>query len=134
MKFFLLFLAILAATLLILLATNTLFRPDHASGTIIGTVLLGPTCPVLRDPPDQACADRPFETELQLTSLDGSRVVLQFQSNADGIFSVATAPGEYRVRHANTGLPFPHCNTSEKIAVTTDQISEVSVLCDTGIR
>ena len=28
-------------------------------GTIVGTVLLGPTCPVMRDPPDPECADKP---------------------------------------------------------------------------
>ncbi|HTK33346.1 MAG TPA: hypothetical protein VL335_02235, partial [Candidatus Paceibacterota bacterium] len=27
-----------------------------------GTVMLGPTCPVMRNPPDPSCADKPYAT------------------------------------------------------------------------
>src|SRR6185295_16627757 len=36
---------------------------EQESG-IRGAVLLGPTCPVVKEPPDEECADKPYETAL----------------------------------------------------------------------
>lgn len=35
-------------------------------GKVSGKILLGPTCPVMKNPPDPACADKPYETSIQI--------------------------------------------------------------------
>src|SRR3989338_9714702 len=37
-----------------------------------GTISLGPTCPVMRDPPDPACADKPYATAVTIRPLRAS--------------------------------------------------------------
>jgi hypothetical protein len=69
-------------------------------GSIQGTVLLGPTCPVMMDPPDPQCADKPYATRFVLTTADQSRVIKEFSSNAQGRFNVEVPPGEYAIRSA----------------------------------
>ena len=54
---------------------------ENEESGIIGKVLLGPTCPVMRDLPDPECNDRPFETALTLITENGSKIIKTFSSN-----------------------------------------------------
>lgn len=103
-------------------------------GTITGTVLLGPTCPVLRDPPDPECADKPFATRLALTSEDGAKVMKEFTSNEDGTFYVEVPPGNYAIRSAAAANVLPYCASSGTIVVPVNGSAAAVVSCDTGIR
>src|SRR3989344_3538032 len=67
-------------------------------GSIFGTVMQGPVCPVMRDPPDPDCADKPYKTTLAVTSPDGAKVVKTFTSDAEGKFYVEIPPGQYAIR------------------------------------
>ncbi|MBI2474161.1 MAG: hypothetical protein HYV68_00500 [Candidatus Taylorbacteria bacterium] len=66
------------------------------NGTIFGTVMLGPACPVMRDPPDPECADKPYATNLVLTTADGAREIKKFSSDSSGRFRLEVPPGKYR--------------------------------------
>lgn len=103
------------------------------SGTISGNVLLGPTCPVQRIPPDPNCADKPYATKLVLTTADNPAVVAEFSSDANGNFSVKAAPGEYVIRSGGTGF-YPRCSNNGTIKISADGITTTTVFCDTGIR
>ncbi|MES2006919.1 MAG: hypothetical protein V4436_02290 [Patescibacteria group bacterium] len=103
-------------------------------GTIMGTVMLGPTCPVMREPPDGACDDKPFETRLALTNADGSRVIKEFSSKSDGTFSIDVLPGDYAIRSAAAANILPYCSSNEMIRVRTNETTTADVSCDTGIR
>lgn len=96
-----------------------------------GTVLLGPTCPVERDPPDPACADRPYATDLRATEAAGA--VTSFRSGEDGTFRVALPPGTYVIHGAGEGAGPPTC-TSPEFEVLAGAYTEVAVGCDSGIR
>ncbi len=111
------------------IATSTI---SETSG-ITGTVLLGPTCPVVRNPPDPQCADKPYQTKLIITTPDETEVVAQFTSDSKGVFKVAVPPGEYIIRSAPTTNIYPRC-TSDTIVVTSDTYVETAISCDTGIR
>jgi hypothetical protein len=108
--------------------------PQNVTSGLSGTVLLGPTCPVQRIPPDPQCADRPYATTLVLTSADQSRVITTFSSTASGTFSIPVAPGDYVIRSAAATNIHPYCATTNTIHVSSGTFAKVTVQCDTGIR
>ena len=106
--------------------------PD-ATG-VRGVVAAGPTCPVVTDPPDPACAERPVAgAELVFTNAEGVEVA-RTTSAADGSFFVELAPGGYRVTaepvEGLMGTPAP-----QDVEVVAGQpMTELQVSYDTGIR
>ncbi|MGZ8563653.1 MAG: MSCRAMM family protein [Candidatus Limnocylindria bacterium] len=106
--------------------------PD-ATG-VRGIVIAGPTCPVVTDPPDPSCADRPVAGAV-LVFRDASGVeVARASSAADGTFSVELAPGAYRLTaepvEGLMGTPEPM-----EVGVEAGQpMAELTVSYDTGIR
>jgi hypothetical protein len=108
--------------------------PMPADSTVTGTVLAGPTCPVVTDPPDPSCADRPVEgAELIVTTQDGVEVD-RVTSDADGHFSLTLAPGAYRlVPQSVEGL----MGTAEPMDLAVElgmPALDLAVGYDTGIR
>src|SRR5688500_17570754 len=101
---------ILAIASLLGLASGCIL-PGDAAGTsgIHGIAMVGPTCPVERDPPDPECKDRPYSGPLVVVTPD-DRVVKEFESAENGTFRVTVAPGEYHVRSKQMGNP-PTCST-----------------------
>ncbi|MCL5429350.1 MAG: DUF4493 domain-containing protein [Chloroflexi bacterium] len=98
---------------------------------IMGLVLLGPHCPVVQE--GVPCPDTPYETELVVTSLDGTRIIKEFSSNANGEFEVNLPIGTYAIRSPDPG-GLPYCTTNQPVTVEAGAMTEVKVLCDTGIR
>ena len=131
-----------AATLLILiLGTTVALAGCGPGGTttpaadtgIRGTATAGPTCPVVRNPPDPFCADRPV-AGATIVIRDGSGAqIAAAVTAADGTYGVAVAPGEYLV----DPLPVPGMlGTAAKQAasVKAGSMTEVDLSYDTGIR
>lgn len=102
--------------------------------TLYGTVWLGPTCPVVMDPPDPQCADKPYATSLALTTSDGTRVIKTFSSDEEGRFNIEVPPGQYVIRSAADGNILPYCQSNGILDVPISNSIEVQVSCDTGIR
>ena len=107
---------------------------DGSSGTIRGTALMGPICPVEEDPPDPNCADRPYATRLVLTSADQAVVIKEFASDTLGRFTVSAAAGQYAIRSAAAANVLPYCASDGTISVSAGATVDVTVRCDTGIR
>jgi len=101
-----------------------------------GVVLLGPTCPVMRDPPDPQCADKPYATAIAVyrgvAQLNSVSPFLIGNSDATGEFKFSLPPGSYTLV-ATGGTTLPRCApvqaTVQASGYTTSNIS-----CDTGIR
>lgn len=104
------------------------------NGIISGTVLLGPMCPVMRDPPDPACADKPHKTNLVLIKKGTEQVVKEFSSDEDGKFKIEVKTGEYTIQNTPFSAMLPRCSSSNIIKVSVSVITQVDVSCDTGIR
>ena len=102
-------------------------------GTILGTVVLGPNCPV-QDQTDSNCVDKPYQTRLALTTKDGSKVIKEFNSDANGKFSIEVPPGEYAIRSAAAADVLPYCQSDGIIVLEPNGYVETTVRCDTGIR
>jgi hypothetical protein len=98
---------------------------------IRGTVMLGPTCPVMRDPPDPQCSDRGYETEISIARASDA-VIATTKSDAQGNFEVSLPPGEYVVSAAG-GKMLPRCSPVT-VTVSAGEYFSAKINCDTGIR
>lgn len=68
-----------------------------AGSTVTGTVSAGPTCPVVTDPPDPSCADRPVEGAVLVVVTSDGVEVARTTSDVEGQFVLRLAPGSYRL-------------------------------------
>lgn len=97
-----------------------------------GVVLAGPTCPVVQDPPDPSCNDRPVaDALLAVLDTDGN-LVAEVRSGTDGRFSIPLTAGEYVLEpQPVSGL----LGTAERQQLSVlDASLDLVVVYDTGIR
>lgn len=107
---------------------------NETKGKIEGTVLLGPTCPVIKNPPEPQCADKPYKTNIQIIKI-GSPQSSPFRvvsSDTLGKYEVMLPVGEYALQPVG-GNTLPRCETKDVI-VEANKIEEINLFCDTGIR
>ncbi len=100
--------------------------------SVSGQVLLGPTCPVERIPPDPSCAPRPYETSIDIRRAGSNLAIKRIETDANGFFSVQLEPGDYEFEPVG-GSPFPMCSKT-LVRVELGAVLEVNLPCDTGIR
>jgi hypothetical protein len=104
-----------------------------ARGHVSGVALAGPTCPVVTDPPQSGCEDRPVaDATLLVVSQEGDEVA-RVTTGDDGRFTLDLPPGVYEVR------PQPvdgimGTAPAVRVTVATDEPAEVTIAYDTGIR
>jgi len=110
--------------------------PEAASPeiTVTGVVMAGPRCPVVTDPPDPACEDRPVaDAEIVVMDESGDSVAT-VRSAQDGSFSIELGEGRYEL------LPQPVeglMGTAATVIVTVEDgvpVEPISINYDTGIR
>ena len=98
-----------------------------------GTVLLGPTCPVQRIPPDPQCADKPYATNIAVYKAGGSTALTTGKSDATGAFEFALPPGSYTLVISGATMSLPRCNDTN-VTVLPNAYATADISCDTGIR
>ena len=106
--------------------------PAGQNSGIVGKVLLGPRCPVIRPDREEECVDQPYRATFVVVTRDAMREVARFDSSADGTFKVIVPPGDYSIVPTPGSPPYPHCGHFVKVEPNT--FTEVIVRCDTGIR
>jgi hypothetical protein len=99
-----------------------------------GTVTAGPTCPVVTNPPNPACAERPVAGAVLVFANGAGDEVARTASADDGTFSVELAPGAYRLTAQPVaglmGAPAPM-----DVEVEAGQpMTRLQLSYDTGIR
>lgn len=105
--------------------------PSGTSG-VRGTVVVGPTCPVMQDPPTPQCNDKPYATSVSVYR-DGSAVPLLIgNSNASGAFEFSLPSGQYTLT-ANGGATLPRCS-SVNVTIPLGGYATTTISCDSGIR
>jgi hypothetical protein len=109
-------------------------QPVEAPGAIVtGTVVSGPSCPVVTEPPDPACDDRPV-ADAEIVVVDGAgNEITRVRTDGQGRFSVELAAGEYRL------IPQPVAGlmgTAAEVGIVVHETDvDVGLISyDTGIR
>lgn len=97
-----------------------------------GSVLLGPTCPVERIPPDPQCAEKPYATAIAVYRAGSSTPFVIGNSYASGAFEFSLPPGSYMLV-ASGGTMLPRCNPVT-VTVGATGYATTTISCDTGIR
>ncbi|MDP3955752.1 MAG: Gmad2 immunoglobulin-like domain-containing protein [bacterium] len=99
-----------------------------------GRVLRGPVCPVMQNPPDPNCADKPYESVVQVITAGTSKNSLfsSVETNMDGEYQAMLPPGNYSIQ-AVGGNPFPACS-AVSVTIEPDVMTDLNLSCDTGIR
>jgi hypothetical protein len=65
------------------------------TGEVSGRALAGPTCPVVQDPPDPACADRPVDGAVIAVRDAAGTEVARVTTASDGLFTLELPGGTY---------------------------------------
>jgi len=123
----------LALALVVLAAAGGCRNAAGASGRLLGTVVAGPSCPVVTDPPMSGCEARPVGgATLVIVDESGDRVA-SVTTGDDGHFQLNLAPGPYEVQPQPVdGLLGTAPPVS--VTVTAEEPARVTVSYDTGIR
>ena len=101
---------------------------------VTGIVRAGPTCPVVRDPPDPACEDRPVAgAEIVAVDAEGQEVA-RGSSDAEGGFSLALPAGEYQLVPQPVPGLLGTASPMMIVVVEGDPLEPVAIVYDTGIR
>jgi hypothetical protein len=100
---------------------------------IQGKITIGPTCPgPLRQDQIDQCADKPYQTTINVETADGAKIITKFTSAADGTFKVALAPGTYLLTSASS-VRIPSFG-GEKVTVAAHKYSAITLMFDSGLR
>ena len=106
--------------------------PSSDTTGVHGTVLLGPTCPVMRNPPDPQCGDRPYATTIVVRRAGADATFATGKSDATGAFQFSLSTGSYTLS-AGGGTMLPRCSPVN-IVVPATGYTTADISCDTGIR
>ena len=121
---------------LVVMTAVSACQPSNQPGVEVrGLVTAGPTCPVVTDPPDPSCAERPVEGAVLVVTTDAGSEVARATSDADGAFAVTLPPGTYRLTPQPVdgllGTPEP---ISFAVLTGSAPIDLSPISYDTGIR
>ncbi|NOY57228.1 MAG: carboxypeptidase regulatory-like domain-containing protein [Actinobacteria bacterium] len=99
--------------------------------SVQGHVHAGPTCPVMREPPDPDCADRPVVGAELLVWGPADNEVARTRTDGQGRFSLDLPAGTYTlVPQPVEGL----LGTASEQQFTVPETEPLDVAYDTGIR
>ena len=104
---------------------------QRQSSGIRGKVLRGPLAggPLVGDQPDEA----PFRATFIVTDGDGNEVG-RFQSDDDGSFELALAPGDYVIVPEASAPVFRPEQQQQAVTVPEGEMVELTLRYDTGMR
>jgi hypothetical protein len=102
---------------------------DATSG-IEGRVTIGPQCPVMQE--GSPCPDAPYPALISVTA--NGDTVEEGRSDADGVFRIAVAPGDYTVVAGPVDREGIASGTPVHVVVEPGVYTRVDLSVDSGIR
>jgi hypothetical protein len=104
---------------------------DACNSGILGTITLGPTCPVERG--GMTCS-KPYAGTVDIYG-HSDRLIKTVRSNADGKFRVRLKPGTYTLKPQprDPARPYP-MGKPVTVTVKAGSYASVNIQYDTGIR
>jgi hypothetical protein len=117
-------------TLLALTFAACIPTPAPTDSGIYGQVTIGPTCPVVQI--NNPCSDKPYQATLTVLTASDHQKVTQVQTDANGNYRVALAPGEY-ILHPESPAVMPRA-ADIPFVVRPQEFTDINVGYDSGIR
>lgn len=122
---------LLSLTLLVGCARGSSEGSDEPLGTISGSVVLAPTCPV--ETAESPCPGRPLAgVPVRVVDADGNELASAV-SGDDGAFTIDVAPGSYQLT-ASIEEDAARFVKPVRVVVRAGQVVRADVLVDSGIR
>ena len=131
---------VLTAFAAVILVVTACSGPPGSSATgtttqsVTGRATAGPVCPVERNPPDPACAARPVAGAVLVIQNQTGAEVARAITDQDGRFSVALAPGAYRLVPQPVAGLLGGGRPMDFQVGTGETLPPLAVTYDTGIR
>jgi hypothetical protein len=122
---------VLALATLLLSSCGSGSGADPEEGTVRGTVMLGPMCPVVSEA--SPCPDEPLADVTVQAVFEDDMVVATTTSDAQGGFSLDLVPGAYSIQAVPDDDPVRTSKPVE-VDVVAGETVEIVVQLDTGIR
>lgn len=98
---------------------------------IVGTVFVGPQCPV--ETVEHDCPDAPFQGVVDIVFDDPEReLIARVPTDQEGAFAASLPAGQYVIVVQHEGT-FPVCG-EEHVIVDEGITTDVAIICDSGIR
>jgi hypothetical protein len=120
--------------LLLVLVSAACDGADPRAVMLRGAVVAGPACPVVSEPPDPSCADRPVAgAELVVRDAAGESIA-RVRSDGDGAFAVSLVPGSYTIVPQPVEGLMGTAPSVEVELVEGTEPAPVVITYDTGIR
>ena len=122
---------LLAAVAALWLACRGQQAPPLTSG-IEGQVLIGPTCPVLRE--GTPCRNQPYQATIAVWNAERTEKLRTFTTDEDGRFRLPLAPGVYYIDPQPPNPGAPPTPITQTVTVTPDRFVQITIEYDSGIR
>ncbi|HEV7663169.1 MAG TPA: hypothetical protein VGQ62_06510 [Chloroflexota bacterium] len=107
---------------------------DASGSFLVGQVLIGPICPVVRIGQGNQCADQPYAGTLSVRTTSGDQEVTQVLADAQGAFATELPPGTYEIVPLSPpGAILPR-GIPQTVTLDAGQTTTVEVHYDSGIR
>ncbi|MEA2551536.1 MAG: hypothetical protein QOE25_1305 [Actinomycetota bacterium] len=114
-----------------LAACGTSVGPAGPDSGIVGTITVGPQCPVVQA--ESPCPDTPFDGKVQI-SLLGKGVIAEETVDATGSYRVPLDPGTYTIEPVPVGAGGFPAAAPKTVVVRTGAFTRVDITVDSGIR
>ena len=123
---------LISSLLLVLSASNPVMDDGYPflNSGLEGLVTVGPQCPVVRE--GESCPDLPYAAMLELRQ--AGKLMVRFQSDAQGKFRVAVRPGSYSLEPKSPVGQFLPAAGPQTVTVLEGKFSSIAVMYDSGIR
>jgi hypothetical protein len=106
-------------------------------GWLVGTISIGPICPVEKIPPDPAClptAETYKAYPVNIYTSNGKIKIMQLAPSLDGSFSAELPPGNYLAILETVNKYIGSSNLPAEVSVVSHENTLLSINIDTGIR
>ena len=122
----------LVALGLLLLVSLTACAEPAATMSVGVLVQAGPVCPVVTDPPDPTCADRPVQGAELVVVDPNARRITSVRTDSAGRTSISLPAGTYTIRPQP--VPSLMGTPAEVLLVLDHSTPDLIIGYDTGIR
>lgn len=113
------------------------YSEETGTGLLIGTIDIGPLCPVETDPPNPDCLPTPETYKaypVGIWDIRNNHKITTISPETDGSFNIQLPGGNYLIARENEQNGAGGSNLPVTVIIKTGESSFLNIIIDTGIR